>query len=156
MGVAPGSAQSIKRLAMFGDWEANASGNGGQKVCFMVSEPSKKEPADAKRGTIQAYVTHRPGEKARDVVSVALGYPAKANSEVRAVIGGRTFSMFTKGETAWTKDNASDRAMVRAMIDGATMTVAGESERGTKTVDTYSLKGFSAAYKEISKACGIK
>jgi hypothetical protein len=150
------SAQAIKRLGLYESWEANVSGGGAQQVCFMVSEPSKKEPADAKRGTTQAFVSHRPGEKARDVVSVTLGYPIKPGSDVRATVGNRTFDLFTKGETAWAKDNAADKALVTAMTNGSTMAVAGESERGTKTVDTYSLKGFSAAYKEIGKACGIK
>ena len=31
----------------------------------------------------------------------------------------------------------------------------GLSQRGTKTVDTYSLRGFTAAYQAISKACGV-
>lgn len=150
------SAQAIKRLALFDAWEANISGTGAQRICFMVSDPSKSEPADANRGNIQAFVSHRPGEKARDVVSVSLGYPIKAGSEIRTTIGGKTFNLFTKGDTAWAKNNADDKALVQAMMNGATMTVAGESERGTKTVDTYSLTGFSAAYKEISKACGIK
>jgi hypothetical protein len=38
-------------------------------------------------------------------------------------------------------------------VKGAAMVVVGTSERGTKTTDTYSLKGFTAAYGAISKAC---
>ena len=150
------SAQAIKRLGLYESWEANVSGSGAQQVCFIVSEPNKKEPADAKRGTIQAFVTHRPSDKARDVVSVTLGYPVKPGTDVRVTIGNRTFDLFSKGESAWTKDNAADKALVTAMTNGNTLIVAGESERGTKTVDTYSLRGFSAAYKEIGKACGVK
>ena len=33
------------------------------------------------------------------------------------------------------------------------MIVRGISSRGTNTKDTYSLKGFSAAYKAIKKVC---
>ena len=32
----------------------------------------------------------------------------------------------------------------------------GTSSRGTQTTDTYSLKGFTAAYKAINTACGVK
>ena len=35
------------------------------------------------------------------------------------------------------------------------MTVKGISGRGTKTTDTYSLKGFTAAYRTIGKACKV-
>jgi hypothetical protein len=36
------------------------------------------------------------------------------------------------------------------------MVVRGQSNRGTKTTDTYSLVGFSAAYQAINQACGVK
>lgn len=154
--AAPLSAQAIKKLGLHDAWEANTSADRGQRVCFMVSDPTKKEPADARRGIVQAFVTHRPGEKARDVVSFNLGYPIKPASAVRAVIGGKTVVLSPDGEWAWAKDAADDKALVQAMMGGSTMTLAGESARGTKTVDSYSLKGFSAAYKEINKACGLK
>ena len=46
--------------------------------------------------------------------------------------------------------------VVDAMIRGARLVVKGTSSRGTKTTDTYSLKGFSAAFKAIGKACKVK
>jgi hypothetical protein len=42
------------------------------------------------------------------------------------------------------------------MRKGDKMIVHGESSRGTQTKDTYSLKGFSQAYKAISAKCGKK
>ena len=155
-GAAPLAAQDIKQLGLHDAWEASTSIDRGQRVCFMVSEPTKKEPAEARRGNVQAFVSHRPGDKMRDVVSFSLGYRLKPNSEPRVVIGGRTVALTADGEWAWTKTVADDRALVQAMMNGAVMTLSGESERGTKTVDSYSLKGFSTAYKEINKACGIK
>lgn len=155
-GAAPLAAQDIKKLALFDGWEANTASDRGQKICFMVSDPSSKAPAEAKRGLVQAFVSHRPGEKARDVVSFNLGYRIKPTVPVRVVIGGKSTALMAEGETAWAKDAADDKLLVQAMMAGSSLTVNGESERGTKTVDTYSLKGFSAAYKEINKACGIK
>lgn len=35
------------------------------------------------------------------------------------------------------------------------MVVRGTSTRGTRTADTYSLKGTGDAYKAISTACGL-
>ncbi len=46
--------------------------------------------------------------------------------------------------------------MVQAMRRGRKMVVRGLSTRGTKTVDTYQLAGFTAAHKAIGKACGVK
>ena len=42
------------------------------------------------------------------------------------------------------------------MAKGRQLIVTGYSSRGTKTTDTYSLAGFTAAYKAIGKACGVK
>ena len=44
-------------------------------------------------------------------------------------------------------------ALVQSMIRGAKMVVRGTSWRGTKTTDTYSLKGFTAAYNKITETC---
>ena len=46
--------------------------------------------------------------------------------------------------------------IVKAMIQGARMIIKGTSSSGTQTTDTYSLKGFTAAYKAINKACKVK
>ena len=42
---------------------------------------------------------------------------------------------------------------VAAMKRGSRMIVNGTSAKGTKTKDTYSLNGFSSAYKAISNKC---
>jgi len=39
------------------------------------------------------------------------------------------------------------------MRAGLTMVVKGTSSRGTLTTDTYSLRGFTAAYDAMQKAC---
>ena len=39
------------------------------------------------------------------------------------------------------------------MKRGEKMTVEGVSYRGTKTKDTYSLRGFTGAYRAISAKC---
>ena len=42
------------------------------------------------------------------------------------------------------------------MKNGNKLKITGYSSRGTKTTDTYSLMGFTAAYNHISKSCNIK
>jgi invasion protein IalB len=70
-------------------------------------------------------------------------------------IGDRKFSLFTQGSDGWAKDSETDKAIVKSMIHGSKMFIDGTSSRGTKTMDTFSLKGFTAAYKAASKACKI-
>ena len=71
-------------------------------------------------------------------------------------IGKRTFQLFTNADTAWARNKKDDAALVRAMRAGSRMIVTGTSSRGTKTKDTYSLSGISAAHKAIGKACKVK
>ena len=52
--------------------------------------------------------------------------------------------------------DAMRRAVQQAMRSGAKMIVTGVSSRGTKTIDTYSLSGISAAHKAIGTACKVK
>jgi len=44
-------------------------------------------------------------------------------------------------------------ALVKAMKRGNKLKVTGTSSRGNKTVDTYSLTGFTKAMQSIDKAC---
>ena len=154
--AAPALAAAPKVLGTYQDWQSYLLLDGNRRVCYMASAPQKKEPAAVKRGDVLLFVTHRPADKEQDVVNVHVGYTLNADRDVRVVIGDKSFDLFTKGETAWTRGANEDKAMVQQMMKGSALTVAGESDRGTKTVDTYSLKGFSAAYKDINKACGIK
>lgn len=153
--LAGAQAQSIERLGDFSDWSAFRYEEGGNRVCFMASEPTKAEGDYTQRGKIHAMVTHRPGEQRTDEVSIQAGYPYKENGEVQVQVGTLQVRLFTEGESAWTVDKETDRKLVQAMIKGATMVVRGTSARGTNTVDTYSLSGFTRAYEAINQACGL-
>lgn len=154
LGAADSFAAAPKVLGTHNDWQTYLLVEGNRRVCYMASVPQKKMPEGAKRGEVLAFVTHRPADKEMDVVNFHVGYTLKSNTEVRvAVTGDKSYNLFTKADTAWTKSAPDDKALVQSMMKGSSMTVSGESDRGTKTVDTYSLRGFSAAYKEITKAC---
>ena len=149
-------AAAPRVLGTFNDWEAYQLIEGAnQRTCYMASQPTKKEPGNVKRGDVLVFVTHRPADKERDVVNVQFGYPLKAGADVQLAVGDAKFNLFPNGEAAWTRGPADDKTLVGAMMKGAAMTVVGLSERGTKTVDSYSLRGFTAAYREITKACGL-
>ena len=78
-----------------------------------------------------------------------MGYQLKENSKVNVVIDGRTFVMFTKGNSAWVENAAEEPALVAAMKSGKDMSVQATSRRGTGTTYSYSLSGISAALKQI-------
>ena len=62
-------------------------------------------------------------------------------------------SLIVHENTAWGRDSTTDKRLVGLMKNGSKAVVKGTSARGTKTTDTFLLKGFSKAYEEISAAC---
>ncbi len=147
---------TTERIDDFGQWSAYKTLENGNPVCFMASEPTEAKGKYAKRGDIFALVSHRPAEDRRDEISFMAGYPYKPGSVVEVKIGTNRFQLGNlENDGAWTADPEQDKAIVRAMIKGSTMTVKGTSARGTLTTDTYSLNGFTKAYQAISKGCGL-
>ena len=150
-------AQTPKEIGIYRAWRAYVySEANGNKVCFMDSEPVDSEPKNVRRGQIYTLVTHRPGDKVRDEVSVFVGYPLKKDSTVKVTITSKEFTLFTDSDSAWNYDARGDQNMVKAMVSGNAMVVEGKSKRGTQTRDRYSLSGFTAAHSAISKACSVK
>jgi invasion protein IalB len=141
----------------FDDWSAFSEKENGKPLCYMASLPKKSEGGYAQRGDTYVMITHRPAEKTVGEISIRAGYAYKEGSEVEVrVDSNQPFKLFTDQGFAWTRDAKADLAMVTSMKAGSTLIVVGASTRGTLTTDTYSLKGFTAAYEAISKACGVK
>jgi invasion protein IalB len=167
--VAPALAQDKAKpaaapqaLGTFNGWTAAALGDGANKVCYMRANPASTEsrPARLRRGEAAVAVTHRPGAKQRDEVSYDAGYAVKDGAVVAVEIDSKRFQMYSRPsvdpETAWSADEATDKALVAAMRSGQTMIIRAVSARGSETVDTVPLAGFVRAYAEIGKACNIK
>lgn len=151
--AAPAQAAEPKLLATNGAWETYVVDEGGVKVCYIASEPTKDEGNYTRRGRIIALVTNRPVEGTRNVFSYIAGYPYKAGSDATLKIGDKTFTLFTQDDTAWAPDAAVDDKIAEAMRAGSKMVVKGVSSRGTATVDTFDLTGSGAAHEAMSKEC---
>lgn len=147
------SAAEQKLIGEYGDWLAYYYRDNAGPVCYMASTPKKDEGKYTKRGDIYVVVTHRPNEKSYDVVNVNAGYDYKPNSETEIKVGTKTFKLFVSGDKAWTMSAKDDKDIVEAMKRGSRMIINGTSFKGTKTKDTYSLNGFTSAYKAISNKC---
>ena len=153
-GALAGEARAQTFIGNFDDWSAFHDGAGRDKACYIASLPKKTLPQNVQRGKTYVLVTHRPSEKVRNVFELRAGYPYKDGGEVEVAIdGNKPFKLFTKDDSAWTVDAATDGAIAEAMRKGRSMTIIGTSARGTKTTDTYSLAGYTAAQGAIDKEC---
>jgi len=149
----PAAAQTAKPLGQFKDWGAYVAESGGGKVCYALSEPKRTAPSGVNRDPVYFFVTTRPGQGVKNEVSIVIGYPYKDGSKASAEIGSASFTLFTKDDGAWVENAAEEARLVAAMRAGATMKVKGTSQRGTNTVDDYSLSGISAALDKIAAEC---
>jgi invasion protein IalB len=160
--AAPALAQGKKNpaeqavlLGQFGDWGAYKASPGGKKVCFALSKPTAAvtEPANKKRDPSYAFVSTRPSEKVKNELSVIVGYPQKSGHDASAAIGSANYVLYTQNDGAWVKNAAEEPKMVEAMRKGHDLIVKSESNSGTKTTDTYSLKGISEALDKVAEEC---
>ncbi len=150
------TAQASQFRETHGAWSVFFDKEKGGMTCYMAATPKKETGDYTKRGNTYTMVAHDKLGKAFHTVSVTAGYPYKEGSEVSLTIGGSTFTLFTDDDTAWARDAQTDKAIVNAMRAGTEMIVTGFSRKGTKTVDTYSLSGSTAAHNAINAACGVK
>ncbi|QUJ76259.1 hypothetical protein KDD17_15350 [Sulfitobacter albidus] len=150
--------QSTNRVAAKTDWSVFVEDNPTE--CWGVSTP--KESVNSRDGRVVAVnrgqtllmVFYRPSAGANGQVAFTGGYPFASGSTVTVDIGGTSFDMFTEGEWAWPATTADDSKLIAAMKRGADAKVTGVSGRGTKTEDTFSLLGFTAAVEDAAKRCG--
>lgn len=140
-------------VASHGDWDAYVFIENGNKVCYMASKPKKDEGKYTRRGDIYALITHRPSEGTKNVFSYITGYTYKRGSDATIQIDSKKHDLFTQDDTAWAPDAETDKALAKEIREGSKMIVRGTSARGTKTKDTFSLKGSTKAYERISKEC---
>jgi Invasion associated locus B (IalB) protein len=142
-------------LGQFGDWGAYRATPGGKKICFALSKPtsSASEPSGRNRDPSYAFVSTRPSEKVKNEVSIIVGYQQKDGQDASASIGSARYAMYTKNDGAWIKNAAEEVQMVETMRKGSDLVVKSESAKGTKTTDTYSLKGIGQALDKLAEEC---
>lgn len=142
-------AQSPTRIQQFNAWGAYSYQSGNSKVCYVLSVPTKKEPASVDHGDIFFLISQRPGQGVNYEPQAMMGYPLKEGSKVDVTVDNKKFVLFTKGNSAWVENAAEEPALVAAMRGGSSMTVSATSARGTETSYAYSLSGVTAALNQI-------
>ena len=146
---------SSNRVATKTDWSVFVEES--PKECWSVSAPKETvntkdgEAVAVRRGDILLFVTFRPSSPSGEV-SFTGGYPFASGSTVELDIGGTKFDMFSDGEWAWSSAD-DDAKIVAALKAGTSAMISGRSGRGTRTQDTFSLLGVSAALDEAAKRC---
>lgn len=143
---------AARKLGSFEDWTAATHKESGQTVCYAFVRAKNSVPALPGRGEVVLTVTERPN--LRDTVAISAGFPYRKDAAVTMQVDTTGLDFYTAQSSAFARDG---RAAVTAFQKGeqALARSPGPHE-GQVIVDTFSLRGFNAAYAEINKACPPK
>ena len=146
-------AEDLKKVGKFKDWEVMVMSEASGKVCFAQSSPVLQAPKKNKRDA-RLFITFRPGEKISNEISTTAGYEFNKNNTVLASSGNNKFKFDIKQQGfAWMTSEKKEKIMVKVMKKGSRIMVTGYNEKGSQTIDHYSLLGFTKAYNLAKKSC---
>ena len=146
-------AEDLKKIGKYKDWETIVVAETSGKVCFAQSVPVLQAPKTNKRDA-RLFVTFRPNEKISNEISTTAGYEFNKKNTVLASSGSNKFKFDIKQQGfAWMTSNKKEKIMVNVMKKGSRIMVTGYNEKGSQTIDHYSLLGFTKAYNTAKKAC---
>ena len=140
-----------KAIGMFDDWEAATHVEAGQTVCYAFTYAQTSAPAVQGRGKVVLTVTQR--QSGRDAVAISAGFSYAANAVVAVQVDQAPLDFYTAQRSAFARDG---HAAVTAFQRARTMAAQSPAPHNVQVSDTFSLKGFSAAYAAINKACPAK
>jgi hypothetical protein len=154
-------AQAISTEQKFLDWTVFKVQRGRAIVCYMVSMPIDKiiiennqdKAKKVKRPETLPYVLVANIKDSPDEISVYSGFNYKKDSEVKISFASKSFYLFPYISTAWANDRDEDAAIIKELQKNDQMIITSYSNQDYSTIDTYSLIGFSLAYKKMNEIC---
>jgi hypothetical protein len=147
------NAEEVKKLGTHKDWETYVINSEKGKVCFTQSKPVLQAPKSNLREA-RLFISFRPGEKIADEISVTGGYEFNKQNSITATSGKNKYKFDIAQESfAWMTSNKQEKKMIKIMQKGSRIMVTGYNQKGSQTIDHYSLLGFTKAYKATKANC---
>ena len=148
-------AENLKKIGKFKNWEVIVISESSGKICFAQSIPILQAPKQNKREA-RLFVTFRPGEKISNEISATAGYEFNKNNSVLATSGNNKFKFDIKQQGfAWMTSTKKEKIMIKVMKKGSRIMLSGYNEKGSQTIDHYSLLGFTKAYNKAKDSCKL-
>ncbi len=148
------SAEEVKKMGKHKDWETYVVKNDTGKVCFAQSKPVLQAPKTNLRDA-RLFISFRPGEKITNEISITSGYEFNTKNSIIAMSGKNKYKFDIVQEGfAWMTSNKQEKKMIRTMKKGSRIMVTGYNQKGSQTIDHYSLLGFTKAYNATKANCG--
>lgn len=137
-------------IGKFDDWIAVTNNEAGQPTCYAFTRATQSTPQIKGRGDVVLTVTERPG--GRDAVAIAAGFAFAQNATMQVVADATTMEFYTSTRSAFAHDGHS---AVVAFQKAKTLLAKSTAPKGGPVTDQFSLRGFSAAYAAVIKACPV-
>lgn len=147
--AAPALAQSATKIGQHNAWGTYSYNANSGKVCYVLTVPTDKQPSNLDHGDIFFFVSQKPGQSATYEPQFIASYDFQANSKVQVTVGDQSYTMFTRGKSAWMENAGQEPQLIAAMRAGADMRVKAVSGRGNDTNYVFSLRGITAALNSI-------
>ena len=147
------SAEELKKIGKFKDWETIVVTDQAAKLCFAQSKPVLQSPKNNVREA-RLFISFRPSEKISDEVSITSGYEYNVQNTILAKSGKNKIKFdISKDNFAWITNNKIEKKMISVMKKGSRIMITGYNKSGSQTIDHYSLMGFTKAYNSAKKNC---
>jgi hypothetical protein len=138
-------------IKKFHDWSLFKAQRGGKTVCYMAATPIKRGGSYNKRGEPFFLVTDI--ENDADEISASSGFIYGKGSSVEISFGSKKFYLFPYKAMAWANSKSDDIDIIKEMQKNSDLVMSGAARDGKIAIDSYSLIGFSHAYKEMNRVC---
>ena len=147
------NSEEVKKMGTHKDWETYIIKNDAGKVCFAQSKPVLQAPKTNPREA-RLFISFRPGENVANEISVTSGYEYNNKNSITAISGKNRYKFdIIKENFAWITDNKFEKKMIKLMQKGSRIMVKAHNQKGSQTIDHYSLLGFTKAYKATKANC---
>ena len=147
------NGEEVKKMGKHKDWETFIIKSDEGKVCFAQSKPILQAPKQTPREA-RLFITFRPNENISNEISITAGYNFNTKNSITAKSGKYKYKFdIAKESFAWMADNNQEKKMIKTMKKGSRIMVTGHNQKGSQTIDHYSLLGFTKAYKATKANC---
>ena len=154
--IGQANAEEVKKMGTHKDWETYIINSEKGKVCFAQSKPVLQAPKSNPREA-RLFISFRPSENISNEISVTAGYEFNKKNSVIAKSGKNKYKFdLIQDGFAWMSDpeNKLEKKMIKIMKTGSRIMITGYNQKGSQTIDHYSLLGFTKAYKASKANCG--
>ena len=135
------NAEEVKKMGTHKDWETYVINSEKGKVCFAQSKPVLQAPKKDLREA-RLFISFRPGENIANEISITSGYAYNNKNSIKAISGRNKYIFdIVREDFAWITNKKFEKKMIKTM------------QKGSQTIDHYSLLGFTKAYNATKANC---